>query len=432
MGRERPNDSPGSGNQQFQTTLDQSEQTELMEAVGRAAPGYTDATEIIHLTAAAAVKAAATALLTNQVVRKVCVNQDSGETTTFSVEKCVIEPGSALCSIAGPREAITPAGNSLEICVRVAWDASASIETATVAATEQILLVENSYLSLPIHSANELASDGSKGELNLASHIPISFYYVVPQTNFSPSFNLTELPRDLLCSTVAEVLESVAPARLEAGVRVVVSLVGVADTTTQPRVAVSQTLNLQANNYVNSKNIAQVVSSFEQCQTGNLVFALDTVGANAAPVLLETGHECFVQFNEGDFELSMGLTAANTLNRLHSLTLCGGINAILALACGETSQSIAQFNPTVLINLVQRREMDSALAQSLREVKTPEALMHLIRHHRLGWLFDEICRLACYETRKQLKRAVRLDVALFGNSGAVLGRASLEPGTFKI
>lgn len=379
------------------------------------------ATQIIHLTTAAAVKAAATALLTNQVVHKISLKRANGETLNFLVERCVIEPGSALCSIAGPREALTTADTVLEICVRVAWNSSAQLPTETllVSQTEDAVQIETAVLTLPI-AAN---SDQNKA-------VPVSFYYVIPKGVNLAGFDLAELPRQMLLDAVAEVLSTVVPERLQAGVRVMVALVGrTAGQDVQLMLNAIMPEQPQPNTDFTSEETGP---DFDLCQSGEVVLILDDSSSANAEMLFEDEAQCFFQLSNSNFSLGEALLGINAASNIHAVSLCGGISSMMALACGEINHVHAPFNPTLLLSLAQRRELDSSTVQSLREITTPSALLLLVSRKHLGWLFDEICRLGCLEMRKRLKRPVYLDVVLLGNSGAVLGRSSVESGNFKI
>lgn len=91
---------------------------------------------IVHLTAAAAAKAAATALLTNQEVSGVNVTLSDGKSVTFKVAKCLMESGSVLCSVLGTQEVPfeMPYAPPPEVWVRVGWEQS-FVPTFTKTAT---------------------------------------------------------------------------------------------------------------------------------------------------------------------------------------------------------------------------------------------------------------------------------------------------------
>lgn len=410
-----------SGSKKNRTSISKNSPTFKTSIKASANKNQVPTTQIIQLTTAAAVKAAATALLTNKVVRKISVRRANGEIFNFLVERCVIEPGSALCSIAGPREAVTAIGTALEICVRVAWS-SAKIQPepdVRVSQTEDVVQVETAVINLatPIHSGQHTA-------------VPVSFYYVIPSGVNLAGFDLNELPRQMLLDAVEEVLTTVAPERLQAGVRVMVALVG--RTSGNDAQIIFNAVLPEPVQTVVDVAVEKPVPDLSLCQNGELVVTLDEISSANAYMLFDYCAECFYELSSSNFSLAEALLAINASSEIHAVSVCGGISSMLALAFGEINHVHAPFNPSLLITLAQRRELDSGTIQSLREVNSASALLLLISRKHLGWLLDEICRLGCLEMRKRLKRPVYLDIVLLGNSGAVLGRSSVESGNFKI
>ncbi|HEX2911689.1 MAG TPA: hypothetical protein VH186_12840 [Chloroflexia bacterium] len=176
-------------------------------------------------------------------------------------------------------------------------------------------------------------------------------------------------------------------------------------------------------------------SKEETRRVAHLALALDSIGAAILPILVDSSEaECT---GLDDTNLLSALSEVSLLPTLKAVTLGGSAPTLIGLAVGELDQNenpedLAKNNNSLISALATRHYLDPAIAQSLREARSSSELLQLISRSRLGWLFDEICRLACVQIRKRLDHPVTIETIAFGNSGAVLGRASLEPGNFEI
>lgn len=390
-------------------------------------------TGIIHMTAAAAAKAAATALLTNQVVRRVRVSLLDGRKASFKVDKCVLESGSALCSVVGTRFNNVEVTDVPEICVRVAWEEEPSelhpptsknnpILVTTPANAPELLWLEldqsgpqkPSNVLGPLPSAVTTELDG----LVSLAKIPLFLHFDLQTSNAASS--LKEIPRELLAEAVREALVIVPVSKLGQGVRVFVSLVN--DTPGKiglPHLQVGAT----------SLPLLET-SPVAICR---LVLALDSYSSPVLPMLVNNEDEHFVDLPARSLNLKGALDQLGTIAKLNTLTIGGSPATAIALASGNfTTLGEESFNNDFLVALAQRRDLDSFTLQSLRDTRTVNDLVHLISRRRMGWLFDEICRVACLEIRKRLTRALSLEMIIFGSTGAILGRSLAEPASFHL
>ena len=179
-----------------------------------------------------------------------------------------------------------------------------------------------------------------------------------------------------------------------------------------------------------------------------LAVALDNVGTNSLPVLIADDELKFSRLVE-PLTMSNLLDHLDRFPALHNIVLGGSPQSVIEVAAGEWNGAISAkmataqptpaasdkqtaFNNDFLAALGSRHYLDLATIQSLREVHSTLELLQLLNRRRLGWFFDEICRLACLEVRKRLKQPATLETVAFGTTGAVLGRARVEPGTFQI
>lgn len=395
-------------------------------------PEQIEQKKIIHVTAAAAAKAAATALLTNQVVRRVRLSLLDGRTASFKVDKCVLESGSALCSV-GTRLANIEAGDVPEVCVRVAWEEESpplgmattkdSEETPVLAdgdheifwlhldSPQKEKITTNLSPSLPV-TTTELTGPVPLRNIPLFLHFDLADSYVAT--------NLRDIPRELLATAVREALGLVPAASLGQGVRVYVSLV--ADSITIGGLPQLQT-GLQSRPLFES----------DPGPISRLLLSLDDCSHPVLPLLVNDEDEYLVDLSHRGISLKNALDQIGTIFKLNTLTIGGGPATALALASGDLdSINVQRLNIDFLLNIAQRRDLDSFTIQSLRQLTSADELIHFISRRRLGWLFDEICRVACLEVRKRLARSLRLEMIVFGTTGAVLGRSLAEPATFRI
>ena len=174
----------------------------------------------------------------------------------------------------------------------------------------------------------------------------------------------------------------------------------------------------------------------EAQRIARLALALDNIGASSLPLLLdETSEGCAGL--DGGLDLVTALSQVAEIPSIKTFTIGGGPAAVIGLAAGEVAQSATDetglgSNGVFLTALAARHYVDPVTLQGLREVRSSAELLQLLNRRRLGWLFDEVCRLACLEVRKRLSRPATLETIAFGHSGALLGRAVIEPGNFDI
>jgi hypothetical protein len=114
--------------------------------------------------------------------------------------------------------------------------------------------------------------------------------------------------------------------------------------------------------------------------------------------------------------------------QLNSITLCGGLTTVLELAAGESDSTKLNL---FLSQLATRNHIELTLVRSLRDTTNINDLLRLVSRSHIGWLLDKLCELACAEIRKQHVQKTRLEVIIFGGSGAILGRATYEPGVLQ-
>ncbi len=175
-------------------------------------------------------------------------------------------------------------------------------------------------------------------------------------------------------------------------------------------------------------------SPVEGQRVARLALALDAVGSSILPLLVaDSDAECTDL--DAEFDLTQALTQAAFFPTIKTFTFGGTALSMIGLATGQLEQTNSADGGTGLSSeflsaLAARHYLDPAVVQSLREVCSSTELLQLLSRRRLGWLFDEICRLACLEVRKRFRAPAALEAIAFGTSGAVLGRAMIEPGTF--
>jgi hypothetical protein len=174
----------------------------------------------------------------------------------------------------------------------------------------------------------------------------------------------------------------------------------------------------------------------EAQRIARLALALDSIGASSLPLLLDEANEGCAGL-DGELDLVTALSQVAEIPTIKTFTIGGGPAAVIGLAAGEvtqtpTGESDLGANGVFLTALAARHYIDPVTIQSLREVRSSAELLQLLNRRRLGWLFDEVCRLACLEVRKRLSRPATLETIAFGHSGALLGRAVIEPGNFEI
>lgn len=167
-----------------------------------------------------------------------------------------------------------------------------------------------------------------------------------------------------------------------------------------------------------------------------LAVALDAIGASTLPILLDGKDEELTGLDE-QLNLPTALSQASLFPTIRTLTFGGGVSALIGLASGKLNHSSVkdiplEFDNDFLTILATRHYLDPATLQNLREVRSSTELLQLFSRRRLGWLFDEICRLACLEVRKRLNHPATIEAIAFGNTGAVLGRAVIEPVSFSL
>jgi hypothetical protein len=381
---------------------------------------------LIHVTAAAAAKAAATALLTHQVVRKVCVSLLDGRTANFKIDKCVLESGSALCSVVGTRK--QNEDGVPEVRVRVAWEAD-GINHPVPSSGSNITIIpgstsESEILWLQLDTSEEQRPSKSTASVTttkldgptLLRQIPLFLDFGLQEDGSLPRA-LQEIPRELLGEAVREALMSLPDLKWGQGVRVFVSL----------------TDNVGALPHLKTETPPQSLFANPPAEITRLGLALDSFSSLALPLLFNEENELLVDLPARNINLQSALYQVGNILGLDTLTIGGGPAAVVALARGDfNSLNIEQVNTDFLAMIAQRRDLDSVTVQSVRNCTSTTELIHLLSRRRIGWLLDEICRLACIEVRKHLSRSLRLELIILGSTGAVLGRALTEPATFHL
>jgi cobalamin biosynthesis protein CbiD len=375
------------------------------------------ANSIVHLTAAAAAKAAATALLTNQVVSGVSVTLFDGKRITFKVAKCLIESDSVLCSVLGSHEVPLeiPETEPLEVWVRVAWEQSLvpATQSAIPEITSTVLVEENANGPAELHWLSlELASNPAIE----SPLVPLLLYFTSAPDDAQ---KLQEIPRDLIIGSVKEALQQVPLNRLEQGVKVIVSL------------SKETEVLINVPPYIQTDFNKAVAPALER-KLNRLVLALDQTSAETAAMLCQGAEEAWLSLP------AMHLSAQSVLHEISlrptvkMVSLCGSISTVAALADNNFSGITSnQLREDFINMLLFGRDLSPTVVQSLKIAATTEDLMQMVNRQRVGWLLDEMCRFACLNTRKILP-SLRVEAIVFGSSGAILGRATLEPGVFQL
>ncbi|MEI6045409.1 MAG: hypothetical protein WCS37_13760 [Chloroflexota bacterium] len=407
---------------------------DAMEKAGRSAlitlpePLKNNQGDLIHVTAAAAVKAAATALLTNQVVRRVRVSLLDGRTASFKVDKCILESRGALCSVVGTRNSNSSADDVPEVRVRVAWEEE-GVENPAQPPENSIVTIPGSHSEPEIlwlqldtsqkQKPSKLTATVTTTELEGPAplrQIPLFLHFGLQEEGSLPRA-LQEIPRELLGEAVREALVLLPDSKWGQGVRVFVSLVN----------------NVEGLPNLKTGAKTQQLFTIPPTELTHLGMALDSFSSQALPVLFNEANELLVDLPARGISLRSALAQVGNIIGLDLLTIGGGPAEIIALARGDlNSLNVEQVNNEFLATIAQRRDLDSFTIQSLRNSPNTNELIRLLSRRRIGWLLDEVCRLACIEVRKHLTKPVRLELITLGSTGAVLGRALIEPATFHL
>ncbi|NWJ48042.1 MAG: hypothetical protein HXX08_19480 [Chloroflexi bacterium] len=371
--------------------------------------------DIVHLTAAAAAKAAATALLTNQVIKRVRMNVPGGGVAHFKVQKCVIESGSALCSIIGTPEAL-PETETPEVWVRVMWEHSLSpvVDSALEPVPALDPRVELHWLTLsPVNTDESTALQA----------VPLLLHFIASTHEEEKALSL--IPRELVASAITEAINSISPDRLERGVRVMIGLAH-ESSFKLPNLQTKLEQSYQYNDGVNLSDLDNTTA------LTHLALSLDSVGSGILP-MLNNSNEVFIDLSQHNLSLQAALNHAFSFELLDSITICGNFNSIQQIALGgQAEQNNTEFDTSLVTQLATRFNLPIGTVQSLREAFSLSNLMKLINHDGLGWIFDKICEGACAELRKSVSQKIRLTVIIFGSSGAILGRTTFEPGILQL
>jgi hypothetical protein len=157
-----------------------------------------------------------------------------------------------------------------------------------------------------------------------------------------------------------------------------------------------------------------------------VTLVLDNIGNGIMP-LLNNGDEVFLNLGQNQLAMEDVLDSMSRLPQLTSITLCGGLASILEIATGQKDGKLNLF----LSQLATRNHLDLTLVQNLRDTTNINDLLRLVSRNHIGWLLDKLCELACAEIRKRHTQKTRLEVIVFGGSGAILGRAAYESGTLQ-
>jgi hypothetical protein len=214
-------------------------------------------------------------------------------------------------------------------------------------------------------------------------------------------------------------LEQVSIRRLEQGVKVIVSL------SSESTASISVPPYVQTD--FNKPNIPVFDNKLER-----LILALDPNVADTAALLCQGADEAWLSLSALQISTQTVLHELATRPNVKMVSLCGNFSTVSALADNNfTGLESEKIREDFLNVLLFGRDLSPTILQSLKVVNTPNDLLHVVNRQRVGWLLDEICRLACINTRKLLP-TLRIESIIFGNSGAILGRASLEPGVFQL
>jgi hypothetical protein len=375
------------------------------------------ANPIVHLTAAAAAKAAATALLTNQIIKKVRMTLPDGKIARFKVEKCIIESGSAICSIIGTPEA--PAEDKPpEVWVRVAWENSISPVSDKTPRTPQILdqRVELHWLTV---------SQPEKQESAVMLAVPLLIHFIA-QTHMEETA-LHKIPRELVSGAISEALTTIPPDRLENGVRV---MIGMAPNSTfdWPNLQTDkeETLVRPAVSW------AHLPGLDDNSALSHLALALDNIGEGIM-ALLTNSDEAYINLPQNKLFLKNVLTSSSALSQLNHLSVCGNLNSVIGVARGELENLLPPaYNNDYLVQLATHLHVPVTIVQAIHDTTNQNDLLRLLNRAKCGWLLDKVCELACQQVRRQFGQRMRIEVIIFGTSGAILGRNSFEPGIFQI
>jgi len=376
---------------------------EIRKDASRAGIGGSQ-NDIVHLTAAAAAKAAATALLTHQVIQRVRMIIPGGGVAHFKVQKCVIESGSALCSIIGTPEAI-PETETPEVWVKVMWEHNLSPVVDSLPEPVALLDPRVELHWLTLSSVNKA--------------VPLLLHFIA--ATHEEEAALSQIPRELVASAITEAINSISSDRLERGVRVMIGLAH-ESAFELPNLQTKLEQSYQNNNGVNLSDLDNTAT------LTHLALSLDSVGNGILP-MLDNSTEVFLDLSLHNLSLQDALNHATSFELLDAITICGNFNSIQQIALGEqAAQNNIAFDTSLVIQLATRFNLPMETVQSLRESFSLPNLMKLISRDGLGWIFDKICEGACFELRKNVSQKIRLTVIIFGSSGAILGRTTFEPG----
>ncbi len=165
-----------------------------------------------------------------------------------------------------------------------------------------------------------------------------------------------------------------------------------------------------------------------------VALSLDPSGAIGLPLLATDEETAYLEFDRR-LSLSGILTRLLTFKNLTTFIFGASVETMLGLAADSgaiSNQAERSFNSDYLAALGTRLYLDVAIVQSMREVRSSPELLQLLNRRRLGWLVDEICRQACLQIRLNMRTTGTVETVAFGSTGAVIGRARVEPGTFQL
>ena len=384
---------------------------------------------------AAAAKAAATALLTNQIVQTIHFDTPERAGQTFRIEKCVLEQDGALCAVIDADGTSQTAG--IEVLVRVSWSIGAE-----EAAQDGVPVLASFYLSAADLRGDWADSGADGGSIALAT-----------VKHSTQDTALDAIPAALLVSAVQEVLATVPANRTKQGVRVVAMLGTVA-----PRLPV-----LEVVPNLSERRKAEIGTIIRRAATEGrpvaLVLALgihagedarlvlDETTTAFAPMLAETIEPIGLGY---PLEMEYALHECARYLELRHIVIAGAVldlfvatEALAALALPGKKRvdegvgmaydgNVGDLIGEQLAALATREKADPYTVRALRDVVDARSLMHVARARGAGWLYDSIARRAAQVSRSFITRSVKLEAMVFGPSGTVLGRAELEASDFSL
>ena len=345
--------------------------------------------------AAAASKAAATALLTGKTVDLVEITLPAGKRVLFKINSCQFKDKTATCSIikdAGDDPDVT---HGAEICSTVSWIESPGIE---IDGGEGVGKVTRPGLGLEIGG---------------------------------PAIN--PVPRRMITEAVGEVMAKTSESQ---GVRVVISVpkgLELAPKTLNPRLGIIGGISILG---TSGLVIPYSTVAFKAC----ISKTIDVAIANGiSHLVLTTGgrSEAFAQryislpevafIQMGDW-VGFALKACARKD-VSKVTLCGMIGKLSKIASGkfQTHVSRSKTDMGFLASIASGLGVSAELAERLRSANTVRHIYEIIPDDMAPKFFNEICRLVCTQSLKLVNGTMAIECLMTDFDGKrLLGRASLD------